>query len=238
MAYLTSNLITDSYYLSSIVSRDFEEPTGGQVTDGLRLLNDVIADRTIDHGTIPYTDKYTLTAVPGQSVYFIPSLFDLDIFVFYINTLRFETRNQQRNQFFGSFRATDINSLPFTWHFERKLGGGNLHLYFVPNTNYPLEIWGQFELSSVTLFQDLSLTLDQFYTNFLKYLLADRLCQFNSFKVPTNVQDQLSKYFEWITNNSNVLDLRTEKYSSLSAGGAINYAVVNLSGGWMPTNNR
>jgi hypothetical protein len=235
MTLLTSSIISEAYYLSSIVSRDFETVTGSQTTDGLRLLNEVIADRTIDHGTIPYTDKLSMNAVNGQSVYFIENLIDLDVFVFYIGGLRFQTVNQKRNEFFGSFRQVDINSLPFNWHVERKLNGANLYLYFVPDTNYPLELWGQFRLTSVTLFQDLSLTLDQFYTNFLTYLLADRLCQFNSFKVPVDVAKQLEKYYKWISNNTNVLDLRTEKYSSLSGGGAINYAVVNLSSGWYPT---
>lgn len=234
MAYLTSNLISDAYYLSSIVSRDFETPTGDQTSDGLNLLNDVIADRTIDNGTIPYTDKLTMNAVNGQSEYFIDNLIDLDVFVFYINGLRFETINQQRREFFGSFRQVNINSLPFNWHVERMLGGAKLYLYFVPDTNYPLEMWGTFRLQQVTLFQDLSLTLDRFYTNFLKFLLAKRLCQFNSFKVPPYVEQQLKEYYEWITNNTNIMDLRTNKYSSLSGGGAINYAIANLSGGWLP----
>lgn len=234
MAYLTSQLISDSYYLSGIVSRDFETVTGAQTSDGLRLLNEVIADRTIDESTIPYTDRYTLTAVPGQSEYSIPDIIDIDVFVFYINSLRYQTRNQGRQDYFGSFRPTNIQSLPWNWHFERQFGGGKLFLYFVPDTNYPLEIWGSFRLSSVTLFQDLSLTLDQFYTNFLQYLLAERLCQFNSYRVPANVSMQLQKYFKWISNSTNILDLRQQKLSSLSGGEAINYAIVNLSGGWLP----
>lgn len=234
MAYLTTNLITDAYYLSSIVSRDFETVTDSQTSDGLNLLNDVIADRTIDHGTIPYTDKLSMAAVDGQSEYFIENLIDLEVFVFYIGGLRFQTVNQQRKEFFGSFRQVNINSLPFNWHVERLLGGAKLYLYFVPDTNFPLELWGQFRLLSVTLMQDLSLTLDRFYTNFLKYLLADRLCQFNSFRVPDDVRRQLDRYYEWINNNTNVMDLRTQKFSSLSGTGAINWAVVNLSGGWIP----
>lgn len=237
MAYLTSELIADSYYLSGIVSRDFETPTGAQMTDGLRLLNDVLADRTVDESTIPYTSKYTLVAVPGTAEYFIPDCIDVDTFVFYINTLRYQTRNQQRTEFRGSFRATNIQSLPWTWNFERKLNGGTLSLYFVPDTNYPLEIWGSFRLSSVTMFQDLSLTLDRFYTNFLQFLLVQRLCQFNSYVVPRDVAEQLERYFKWIGNNTNIMDLRMQKLSSLNGAVAINWGVVNLSGGWMPSNN-
>lgn len=237
MTYLVSELIADSYYLSGIVSREFETPTGSQMSDGLRLLNNVLADRTIDEGTIPYTDKLLLTAVAGQSEYFIPNIIDIDTFVFFIDTLRYQTRYQPRQDFFGSFRPIAIQSLPWNWHFEREFGGGRLFLYFVPNTNYPLEIHGTFRLTSVTEFQDLSLTVDEFYTNFLQYLLTDRLCQFNSFKVPVDVQQQLQRYFKWIANTTNVMDLRQQKLSSLSGGTAINYAIVNLSGGWLPVSD-
>lgn len=237
MAYLTSELISNAYYLSGIVSRDFEQPTGAQISDGLRLLNDVIADRTINESTIPYTQKYTFNATPGTSEYFIENLIDIEVFVFYIQAIRYQTHNQKRKEFFGSFRPTNIQSLPWNWHFERTLNGANLYLYFVPDVNYPLEIWGNFRLTEVTEFQDLSLTLDRFYTNFLQYLLAVRLCDFNSYEVPQNVRIQLNKYYDWISNNTNVMDLSMKKLSSLSGSGAINWAYVNLSAGWTPIGN-
>jgi len=235
MTYLASNLIADSYYLSGIVSREFETPTGAQMKDGLRLLNNVLADRTVDEGTIPYTDKLILTASAGVSEYFLENCIDVDVFVFYIQSLRYQTRNEQRQEFFGSFRPTNIQSLPWNWHVEREFGGCRLFLYFVPDTNYPLEIHGSFRLVSVTEFQDLSLTLDEFYTNFLQYLLAERLCQFNSYKVPMDVANQLQKYYKWIGNNTNIMDLRMQKLSSLNNGTAINYGLVNLgTSGFLP----
>ncbi len=237
MAYLASNLISDAYYLSGIVARQFEEPTGAQMSDGLLNLNDVLQDRTVDEATIPYTQKYLLNAVPGTADYFIPDCIDVDVFVFYINSLRYQTRNQQRTDFRGSFRPVNIQSLPWNWNFERELNGGTLSLYFVPDVAYPLEIWGSFRLSNVTMFQDLSDTLDQFYTNFLKFLLAERLCAFNSYIVPKNVSDQLERYYKWIGNNTNIMDLRMQKLSSLNGGTAINYAIVNLSGGWLPVSS-
>lgn len=237
MTYLSSELIANAYYTACIISREFETPTGSQMTDGLRLLNNVLADRTINEATIPYTQKYTLPAVAGTSEYFIQNLIDIDVFVFYINSLRYQTVNQQRKQFRGSFRPTNIQSLPWNWNFERKLNGGTLSLYFVPDVAYPLELWGSFRLTSVTLFQDLALTLDEFYTNFLEYLLAERLCQFNSYMVPKDVAMQLARYFKWIGNNTNIMDLSQQKLSSLNGGEAINYAIVNLSGGWLPVSS-
>lgn len=234
MAYLTSKLITNALYLGGIVSREFETPTGAQMSDGLDLLNDILADKTVNNAMIPYTDKYTLNAVSGQSEYFIQDLIEVNVFTFYIGSIRYQTRNQQRQDYFGSFRATEIESLPFNWHVERELGGARLFLYFVPNTEYPLEIWGQFRLSQVTEFQDLSLTLDRFYINFLKYELSKRMCQFYAYKVPPDVQETLNDYYQWIANSSNTMDLRMQKLSTLTGGSAINYAIVNLSGGWVP----
>jgi hypothetical protein len=237
MALLTSELISRALYTGGIVSRDFETPTGAQVSDGLMLLNQVIADRTVDEGTIPYTGRYTFNAVSGTASYNIPNLIDIETFTFFIDSVRYQTKNQGRQDFFGTFRATNINSLPFNWHIERNLAGATLYLYFVPDQNYPLEIWGSFRLSAVTMFQDLSLTLDAFYTNFLEYLLSERLCQFYSYVVPVNVSEQLKKYYKWISNQTNVMDLRMQKLSTLSGNAAINYAVVNLAGsGFLPVN--
>src|SRR6266403_197441 len=126
MAYLTSELIADAYYTSSVVSREFETPTGSQMSDGLRLLNDVIADRTIDSGTIPYTPELSFNAIAGTSQYYLPNWIDIETFVFFINSIRFQTINQQRDQFFGSTRAVNIETLPFNWNFERGFGGGTL----------------------------------------------------------------------------------------------------------------
>lgn len=234
MAYTTNQLVTNAYYIAGIVSRDFEQPTGQQLSDGLSILNDLIADKTIDSSLIPYTDNYTFDADINVAQYFIPDLIYIETFVFYINSVRYQTNNQQRKEFFGTFRAENIQSLPFNWHTERCFGGANLFLYFRPDQEYPMEIWGQFRLSSVTQFQDLSLTLDRFYINFLKYELAVRLCKEYAYSVPVEVKEQLDEYYQVIGGKSNTMDLRTNKLSSLSRGGAINYAFINLAGGWVP----
>lgn len=232
---LTANqLISDAYYVSNIVSREFETPTGQQLSDGLRFLNELITDKDIDSSLVPYTSVYNFSAVIGQQMYFIPNLIYAETFTFYINTIRYQTRNQQRKDYFGSFRATNIESLPFNWHTERCLNGSNLFLYFLPSQEFPLEIWGQFRLSTVTQFQNLSLTYEAFYTNFLKYELAVRLCKEYGYNAPPLVSEQLANYYTIINAKSNTYDLKQQKLSTLTSGSAINYAIVNLSGGWVP----
>lgn len=234
MAYLTSKLITNAYHVSNIVSREFETPTGQQMSDGLDVLNDLLGDKTINSSLIPYSNNLNFNAVIGQQEYFIDDLIYAETVTFFIDDVRYQTRNQQRAEYFGSFRAMNIESLPFNWHVERTLGGARLFFYFLPSQAFPIEIWGQFRLSQVTEFQDLSLTLDRFYINYLKFELACRLCKEFGYTVPANVNEQLTTYIKWISSQSNTMDLRQQKLSTLNNGTAINYAIVNLSGGWVP----
>lgn len=158
MTYTVSNLITDAYYASGIVSREFETVSGQQMALGLSVLNNILSDKAIEKDMIPYYTKYTFNVVSGQESYFIPKLEQLDTLVFYLNTVRYQMRQVSRIPFRGSSRADNVKSLPFNWNLERCLGGSLLSLYFFPDKNYPLEAWGLFRLSEVSMNQDLSFT--------------------------------------------------------------------------------
>jgi hypothetical protein len=97
-----------------------------------------------------------------------------------------------------------------------------------------MELWGQFRLSSVTNGQDLELTLDRFYINYLKYALAERICQEFHFTVPKALDDQLASYQAQISKKSSILDLRMTKKSTLQDKTGINYGDVNIGRGWRP----
>jgi hypothetical protein len=233
MAYTTLQLINNAYYESGIVSRGFETVSGQQATDGLQFLNDLLQDKTVENGLIPYYEEYNFPAITGQEKYFIENLITIDTFVFYIDTVRYSTQPQGRREYFGSSRANNIQSLPGTWHLEREFGGASLYIYFKPNQAYPLTIWGQFRLNDVTINQDLSLTLDRFYINFLKFDLAVRLCAEYNYTVPPGVQRALNRYEDSISKKSGPMDLRLTKLSSLQRRGGINYAQVNIGKGWV-----
>lgn len=156
MSYSVIQLITNAYYASGIVSREFETVSGSQVNDGLQFLNDILADKAIEKDMIPYFTKYEFFAVAAQEKYFIPNLEQLETLVFFINNVRYQMRDIGRKVYFGSSRADNINSLPFNWHLERCLGGANIFMYFKPQTNYPIQAWGSFRLTSVTINQDLN----------------------------------------------------------------------------------
>ncbi len=233
MAYTTLQLINNAYYESGIVSRGFETVGGQQAQDGLQFLNDLIADKTIENGLIPYYQEYDFNAVTGQEKYFIEDLISIDTFVFYIDTVRYQTENRARREYFGTSRADNIQSLPGSWHMERCFQGANLYIYFKPNQAFPLTIWGQFRLQQVVINQDLSLTLDRFYINYLKSDLAVRLCAEYNYTVPSGVAKALANYEDTISKKSGPMDLRLVKLSSLQRRGGINYGQVNLGKGWV-----
>ena len=155
MVYTATELITDAYYASGIVSREFESVNGSQITDGLKFFNNILTEKRIDMGMLPYETKYTFRAIAGQNVYFIPHLIQIDTLVFYKQNVRFAMTFTDRNQYFGSYRVEQINSLPVQWYFERKTDGGNLHIYFSPDQNYPMEIHGTFGFPPVSASDDL-----------------------------------------------------------------------------------
>lgn len=233
MAYTTLQLITNAYYESGIVSREFETVSGQQATDGLLFLNDLIADKTVENGLIPYYQEHDFVAVPGQEMYFIQDLITIDTFVFFIDTVRYQTENRARREYFGTSRADNIRSLPGSWHMERCFNGANIFIYFKPDQNFPLTIWGQFRLQQVVINQDLSLTLDRFYINFLRYELAERLCAEYRYSVPPGVTKALNNYTDQISKKSGPLDLNLIKLSSLQRRGGINYGQVNIGHGWV-----
>lgn len=234
MAYTSNRLISNAYYLAGIVSREFETVSGAQFVDGLEFLNDILEDKTVDNSMLPYYTKHTFSAVPGQEEYFIQDLIDIETLTFFIDDVRYSMKKEKRRKYFGTPRAENITSLPVTWHLEREFDGARVFLYFKPDTNYPLELWGQFRLAQVVANQDLALTLDRFYINYLKYELAYRLCQEFNFTVPGPLDKQLSVYQAKISKQSAPLDLQMTKLSTLGNKIGLNYADINIGRGWRP----
>lgn len=233
MVTTVTEVVTEAYYHSQIVSEDFETVSGKQLNVGVKQLNQILADKTIDHGMIPYMTNDTFVGVIGQEAYQISNLISIDTLVFYKDNVRYSMRMINRDQYFGSPRVENISTLPYTYHVERNFGGATIYLYFTPDESYNFEYWGKSRLTNVVLNQDLSLTLDQFYINYLIYALADRLCSVNSVEPPRLVVIQNARYIKMINKNSAVLDLTSKKVSTLSSRtSGINYGQVNLGNGW------
>lgn len=156
MAYPVTKLITESYFISGIVARQFEELQGYQLNDGLDWLNDVLGDRAMGVGNIAYIQQqYPFTGVVGQETYFIPNCIDIDTLVFYIGSVRYQMNYVDRNKYFGQPRANNINALPVSYTYERVPGGVMVWVYFWPQQPFLFNITGDFFMNSVSLNQDL-----------------------------------------------------------------------------------
>jgi hypothetical protein len=234
MTYTVETLASGAYFLAGVLGRNFQTATGVQTNLGIDWLNDIIADKTIDSGMIPYYSNLTFTAIPGQPQYFFPNLIEVQTCVFYINSVRYAMTQIGRRSFRGDPRAENIQSLPFNYNVERQLGGAMLSIYFSATQAFPMEMWGLFRMQQVVLNQDLELTLDRFYINYLKYKLAERICQEYNYAVPEGVIRQLREYDEYIDKASAKMDITMNKISALSPfSRGVNYGVVNL-GPWAP----
>lgn len=233
MAYPVTSLISEAFYTSGIVSRQFQEVAGDQVQTGLIKLNEILTDTAIEEDMIPYfTTAYDFNAVAGQEMYFIPNLVKAETLTFFINTVRYQMSSTSQDLYFGSARAQNVESLPYNWHCERCIGGANIFIYFFPDTNYPMQLTGLFRLQAVNLDDDLSTYFDQYYINYLQYRLADRLCTAYNFVTPEGLAKQLAQYQQMISKRSSPMDLRINKISTMSPSQSINYAQVNLGKGW------
>jgi hypothetical protein len=233
MAYSALTLITRAWYLSGIVARNLETVSGDQITDGLFLLNTLLDFKATDIRLIPYFTRYQGTFVIGQEMYFIPNLYEIETMTFNINQLRYPMTNMRRDVYFGAGRVDNINSLPFSYHLERTHGGSNLYVYFLPVETYPFNLIGKFALTDVTLMQDMSLVYDNFYIEYLRYALAQFFC--NEYSIAFAPEKlQMLKMYEKKLMDVSPPDLSLRKVSFMNEGTTLNWAMVNVSGGYLP----
>lgn len=234
MAYTASQLITQSWYLSGIVSQNFETVTGDKIEEGLYLLNALLAMKSVDLDFLNYYTVYDgLNLVQGQESYFIPNLVSVESFTFFIGPVRYATSPQSRKNYFATGRVNNIQSLPFNWHVEREKGGATLYVYFLPAGAYDAQITGQFSLSQVSLTTDLSATLDNFYIEFLRFELADYMCAQYNVQLQGSQAALLQRYRKVMARVSTP-DMTITKLSAFNKNTGMSWADINFGQGWRP----
>jgi len=72
MVYTVTQLVSEAFYTSGIVGKEFEQVSGEQQTEGLQYLNSLLAKKTADKSGIPYYLRYSANFVIGQEQYTIP----------------------------------------------------------------------------------------------------------------------------------------------------------------------
>lgn len=226
-------LIEKSFYLSQIVSRQLQTVEGYQITDGLYLLNALLDVKGSDLRLIPYYSETIFKTVQGQEIYFLPNLLSAETMTFNIGVVRYSMQYQSRDKYFGPGRIDNVQSLPFTYHVERALGGSNIYLYYVPQDVYIVKTWGKVGLTDVNLQSNLSAVYDPFYIEYLRFALAEYICIDYDETVPDNVAKKLSEIRKKMMDVS-VIDLTMKKVNTLGKKQVFNWAYANIPG-WSPS---
>lgn len=251
MGITAQQLITRSWFLSGIVGRNLQVPTGDEINDGLYLLNALLDFKQIETDLIPYYTYIQMPLVSGQEFYYLPYVADVESATFNIGVVRYPMNYTTRTKYFGSSRVDNISSLPFNWNFNRAEGGGNIALYFNPENNFIMKMMVKIFLVDVTLNTDLTNVsevvpytflnssnqgYDTSYIEYLRYALAKLMCSeygiiFNpeSEKILNAYQRKLM-YIE-------PPDLSMQKYTILAADnhGGYNWGDVNIGHGFRPS---
>lgn len=235
MAYTAQQLITFAFNLSNVVSIDLQTLTNSQLNQGLDRLNGILASLTSNMQLVPFWQQYNFTAVQGQEKYPIPGLIQIETLTFALDVIRYSMRCLSREEYQGTSRANNIESLPNTYYMERYNGGGTVFLYFLPDQNtYDMVLWGKFMLTNVSANQDLTLQFEGFFIEYLKYKLASYVAALYNVSFPLEHEKTLATYEQSIKNVS-ALSLTMKKVSAFTNVSAFNYGDVNIGKGWRPT---
>lgn len=236
MSYTAQQLITESWFLSGIVARNLQDVTGDQISEGLRLLNSLLNFMQVQTEYLPYyTYNQDISCVAGQEVYFIPNCASITTLSFNFQNVRYAMQPQTLVSYFGSTRVNNITTLPFNWTYMREVGGVNLYLYFIPDQNYPLNILGKFYLLDVVLSQDLALTVDTSYIEFLRWSLADYMATEYGVSLTPRQMEILTSYKRKLMYMSPP-DLTVSKQSVLcSHSSPVNLQTVGIYTGYVPS---
>lgn len=224
-------MINRSLNLANILSRQLDQEDDEEGADGLFWLNSVLREKSSDGVLLPYYAHIPITAIPGQEVYFIANLVTAEILTYTLRGVRYSTRGENRNKYFGTTRAENISSLPYKWYWERVNGGMNIYLYFFPADTYLLTITGLPGLQKV----DFNTEFDDFYDDFVQKLLmfelSDALCIFYKLSLPPRTAEKL-KELRNKCMNINPRDLSIKKQSLLGNANNLSYMQINLKDGW------
>lgn len=230
-SYPCSQLISRAWNLSGIVAREFETVSGQEGSDGLWLLNELLAEKSYDLKLIPYWGRIEFNLVQGQERYYIPNLFQVETFTFNIGEVRFPTFNAGRKQYFGDGRVDNIQALPFEWHLERELDGCYFYVYYVPMQQFTAKITGKFALTNVEEQTNLSKLYDLFYIRYLRYLLAETMSLEYDIEFAADKKMKLRQIEQKLLYVSPP-DLQMKKLSFMNVNTPFNWAHINISPSW------
>lgn len=222
MTYLAQKLITNSWYLSGIVARNLQTVTGDQITDGLSLLNALLDFKQIETDLIPYWTYVQFNPVTGQEYYFLPNAVGIESLTFNIGVVRYPMDSVTRRNYYGSSRVDNIQTLPFSWNFNRGQGGGTLATYFLPSAQIQtFKCMVKLFLSDVQLNTDLTNVYQLFAAGFISnFSIINPGTGYTS--IPT-----ISISLPSVTNGT-----QAEAFANISNGSITSVNLVNAGSGY------
>lgn len=229
-------LVTQAFYLSDVVSRDFETVSGSQLSDGMDMLNDILSEKSARTTSIPYDTHSTFNTVVGQESYQVSGLIEVSE-VTYTDTssnVRYSMRRLTKSEQFGTGRVENINSLPATYYYERNVSGGLIYLYHPPDQVYRVDVTGKVSFTEVESCTDVSSMLPRYYTSYLKYALSSRIADFYNVEFSQQKQIRLQSLERQIFYVVPP-DMSVKKISTFNSKSYDNYAEANLSRGFYPS---
>lgn len=234
MAYLASTLVNRAWNLSGIVAKNLETVSGDESTEGLFLLNELLEFKAADLNLIPYYRAYNGVFVQGQEQYDITGLVDVESMTFTMNNnVRYPMTWVNRDAYFGSGRVNNIQSIPFIYHTERQLNGTRVYVYYLPMDTYTFQIFGKFALTDVTNNTDLSTVYDGFYTAYLRYALAEKMCLEYDITFDADKKAYLMR-MEKLLQQTSPPDLSLRSPNFLGKKRALDWQQINLGRGFYP----
>lgn len=232
--YLTRELVIASYYLSGVRAKDAQLVTGGDIEQGLKLLNRLLNLKQAQTDLIPYFQYNTCYFTENsKETYFIFNCANIQSVTFNYDTVRFPLRRSSANQYLAGARPNNISSLPQTYFTYRANGGTVLKLYFKPMSRWRLNIYGKFFLLNVDLDTNLSEMYDGSYIEYLHWALAEYICfefgiQFGEEKLTTK------RKVEDILKYQAAPDPTVSKISNLQKPLSAGWAYFNYFRGFVP----
>ena len=194
-----TELITRAYYASQVISPEFESITNQRTSDALFLLNMILGDSQVDVNFTPFEETRGVVVSAGSPNTFVSNLIQIRQMQF-LNDPDGETQSilygcieDTQMGFYGSTRPLYISTLPFHYYPYRQDDGMMIEFMYQPSQDTEFIITGKWGLKPLLI----SDNLDQFETYFINYLiflLAESLCNYNTQAVPSYVAQQISKY--------------------------------------------
>lgn len=238
MATTANEVAANALYESGIVARELETPTDGQIKDAIKQINYILSQEATNLGLNPYYDTYNFTASIGVETKFIANLIQPETVTYTQNSIRYPLEWLPRNKYFGSGRLNNIETYPSLWFSEPGFGGATLYVYPLPVAAFEFEIHGKFRLQMVTQFQDLSLTLEQYFIDYITHRCAERMCVIEGFICPDNVEKLILESQTYLRSLMSPPDYSLKRRSTLGGSrgvGIPNPALSQMFDGWYPS---